>query len=116
MKSSWSSRFGHTLFIEAPETLKYLIFWSGRPLDVDKKMQIDSYIGMARTYENGLTNSFARYIEKLRESRPNTFIIRKLKKSDAELILLTARTKDTCLLAWAFLLTLPSCQIARVCW
>ena len=37
-------------------------------LDVDKKMQIDSYIGMARTYENGLTNSFARYIEKLKES------------------------------------------------
>ena len=28
------------------------------------------------------------------KSRPNTFIIRKLKKSDAELILLTARTKE----------------------
>lgn len=37
-------------------------------LDVDKKMQIDSYIGTYRAYENELTDSFLRYIEKLKKS------------------------------------------------
>ncbi len=37
-------------------------------LDVDKRKQIDSYMGMSRAYEDGLFDSLMSYIEKLRKS------------------------------------------------
>ena len=37
-------------------------------LDVDKRMQVDSYIEKTKTYENSLIKSFMDYVEKLREN------------------------------------------------
>lgn len=78
--------FDNTLFFTDECTIMASKYLYGRRMPIEEIRSL-SKPEKYRIYRLG----FEKYHKK---SRPNTLMIRKLKKSDAELILLTARTKE----------------------